>query len=44
MCGLMYWKLKKIIACLKRMRRNCFDYLEFVVDIRGGKRQTGNKL
>ena len=37
-------EIKKMIACLKRMRRNYFDYLEFVVDIRGGKRQTGNKL
>ena len=37
-------EIKKMIACLKRMRRNCFDYLEFVFDIRGGKRQTGNKL
>ena len=33
-----------MIACLKRMLRNCFDFLEFVVDIIGGKRQTGNKL
>ena len=37
-------EIKKMIACLKRMRRNCFDYLGFVFDIRGGKRQTGNKL
>ena len=37
-------EIKKMIACLKRMHRNCFDYLKFVVDIRGGKRRTGNKL
>ena len=31
-------------AFLKRIRKNYFDYLEFLVDIRGGKRQTGNKF